>query len=150
MIERLRKSRQFTNPLYSLFVWKDCSQIKLTKNLTYFLFLVKSMLNATFLELLLQALTEKMWELQRNDGYKCQIWVPATGFAGAQMSPNLIRRICRAFCIGDVIIFLIPDVRKRQAYVLQLPGKGSFADISFLNWNVVQSSNSCLKWSLLS
>ena len=107
-------------------------------------------MNAAFLELLLLALTEKMWESQRNDGYKCQIWVPATGFAGAQMSRNLIRKIGRAFFIQDVIIFLIPDVRNRQPYVLQLPGKGSFADISFLNCNGVQSSNLCLKWSFLS
>ena len=61
------------------------------------------------------------------------------------MSRNLIRKIGRAFFIQDVIIFLIPDVRNRQPYVLQLPGKGSFADISFLNCNGVQSSNSCLK-----
>ena len=47
-------------------------------------------------------------------------------------------------------MFLIPDACESQPYVLQLPDKGSFVDISFLKENSSQSSNFCLKWSFLS
>lgn len=69
----------------------------------------------------------------------------ATGFVVAQISLNFIRRIGRTFCIQNVVMFLIPDACESQPYVLQLPDKGSFVDISFLKENSSQSSNFCLK-----